>query len=151
VVGHTTKHMTHSHSWNVEIWRPEVENVTLGLRPRVTFQPRVVIFSCPTYYRASSVNCNDDYKHIWKHPAAFCKSITIVGIFLMTVVTSWCSTGSQKPHGYCPLCIRLKISAMDKPKVLPHSQKVSLPISGSTQATVQYMVPLVPEVRPYPK
>ena len=37
VVGHTTKHMTHSRSWDTEIWRPSVENVTLGLRPRVTF------------------------------------------------------------------------------------------------------------------
>ena len=37
VVGHTTKHMTHSHSWDMEIGRPSVENITLGLRPRVTF------------------------------------------------------------------------------------------------------------------
>ena len=53
----------------------------------------------------------------------------------MTVVTSWCSTGSQKPHGYCPLCIKLKISATDKPKVLPHSHKWEhpghCPIHGS--------------------
>jgi len=37
VVGHMAKHMTHSHSWDMEIGRPSVENVTLGLRPRVTF------------------------------------------------------------------------------------------------------------------
>ena len=29
--------MTHSRSWDMEIGRPSVENVTLGLRPRVTF------------------------------------------------------------------------------------------------------------------
>jgi len=32
----TTKHMTHSRSRNMEIDRPSVEDVTLGLRPRVT-------------------------------------------------------------------------------------------------------------------
>ena len=37
VVGYTTKHMTHSRSWDMEIGRPSVEDVTLGLRPRVTF------------------------------------------------------------------------------------------------------------------
>jgi len=36
VVGQTTKHMTHSCSWDMEIGRPKVEDVTLGLRPRVT-------------------------------------------------------------------------------------------------------------------
>ena len=36
VVGQTTKHMTHSRSWDVEIGRPSVEHVTLGLRRRVT-------------------------------------------------------------------------------------------------------------------
>jgi len=39
--------MTHSRSWDMEIGRPLIENVTLGLRPRVTFQPRVVIFHVP--------------------------------------------------------------------------------------------------------
>ena len=34
---HTTKQMTHSRSWDMEIGRPSVENVTLGLRHRVTF------------------------------------------------------------------------------------------------------------------
>ena len=37
VVSHTTKHMTHSRSWDMEIGRPSVENVTLGLRLRVAF------------------------------------------------------------------------------------------------------------------
>ena len=37
VVGHTTKHMTQRRSWDMEIGRPSVDNVTLGLRPRVTF------------------------------------------------------------------------------------------------------------------
>ena len=32
-----TKHMTHSSLWDMEIGRPSVENVTLGLRPGVTF------------------------------------------------------------------------------------------------------------------
>jgi len=36
-VDHTTKHMTHSRSWDIEIARPSVENVTLGLRLRVAF------------------------------------------------------------------------------------------------------------------
>ena len=38
LVGHTTKHMTvtHSRSWDMEIGRPSVEDVTLGLRHRVT-------------------------------------------------------------------------------------------------------------------
>jgi len=36
LVGHTTKHMTHSRSWDMEIGRPSVEDVTLVLRPRVT-------------------------------------------------------------------------------------------------------------------
>ena len=44
--------MTHSRSWDVEIWWPSVENVTLGLYPRVTFQPRVVIFSMPAFAAA---------------------------------------------------------------------------------------------------
>ena len=37
VVGHTTKHMKHGCSCDIEIWWPSVENVALGLRPRVTF------------------------------------------------------------------------------------------------------------------
>jgi len=40
VVGHTAKHMTHSRSWDMEIGRPSVEDVTLGLRPRVTFSTK---------------------------------------------------------------------------------------------------------------
>jgi len=36
LVGQTTKHMTHSRSWDMEIGLPSVEDVTLGLRPRVT-------------------------------------------------------------------------------------------------------------------
>ena len=44
---HTTKHMTHSRSWDMEksarVWH---------------FQPRVVIFPCLTHYRASSVKCS---------------------------------------------------------------------------------------------
>jgi len=40
VVGHTTKHMTHSRSWDMEIGRPSVKDVTLGLRPRVTFSTK---------------------------------------------------------------------------------------------------------------
>ena len=36
LVGHMTKHMTHGRSWDMEIGLPSVEDVTLGLRPRVT-------------------------------------------------------------------------------------------------------------------
>jgi len=36
MVGHTTKHMTHGSSWDMEIGLPSVEDVTLGVRPRVT-------------------------------------------------------------------------------------------------------------------
>jgi len=49
--------MIHSRSWDKEIRRPSVENVTLGLRRRVTFQPRVRHIPCPTHYRVPAVKC----------------------------------------------------------------------------------------------
>ena len=52
VVGHTTKHMTHSCSWEVEIWWPSVENVTLGLCPRVTFSTSGSHISMPAFAAA---------------------------------------------------------------------------------------------------
>ena len=54
MVGHTTKHMTDGSSWDMEIGLPSVEDVTLGLRPRVTCSTSGRIFtfhtSCRTNY-----------------------------------------------------------------------------------------------------
>jgi len=36
LAGHTTKHMTHIRSWDMEIGPPSVEDVTRGRSPRVT-------------------------------------------------------------------------------------------------------------------
>jgi len=64
VVGHTTKNMTHGSSWDMEIGIPSVEDVTLGLRPRVTCSTSDRHISMSTHYRASSVYCPGDGRSV---------------------------------------------------------------------------------------
>jgi len=77
VVGHTTKHMKHSHSCDTEIWWPLVENVAPGLCPRATFST-----SGSSYFNVHSLPCT----HIHTRLTA-----------LFPGLPGWASTRKLKP------------------------------------------------------
>ena len=60
MVGHTTKQMKHVRSYDIQIWWLSVENVALGLRPRVTSYLHVALTTVHHLYNDEFILFTDD-------------------------------------------------------------------------------------------